>query len=373
MEKYRRITRKDRYQIQKYLALGKSKRWISNALGFHRATIYREIERGKNLKGTPGKSRRGDYNGWEAHRKYIDRNYERRGYAYKGFKIKGWIEDQIRMKLSEGWSPEQISNRLKMEKSISISTEGIYKYILSCKRRGEELHKYLRRYRRCQRRFKRRNRYWEMQYQRRKSIEQRPLAANQRTEAGHWERDLMLGKRKTGAVLAAVDRKTHYTILAKLKTTFANETNKVTAKVLKSSRLPVKTITNDNGHEFGEFWNLENEIKVPIYFTHALCPWERGTVENTIGLLRQFIPKGSELNKLSDDDILEVQSAINSRPRKQLGFKTPMEIVTGKPQKLIKQKRIEPLPPEHYEKYYLTTEEIEKKNNFREKFVALTG
>ncbi len=375
MEKYRRLTRADRYQIERYLAAGKRIQWISDELGFHRSSIYREMVRGKIRKGVPGGKKKGEYSALEAHRRFIEVFRDSRiGIEYRGYKIKGWIEDQIAIKLNEGWSPEQISNRLKMEKGISISHEAIYKFILSCKKRGGELHKCLRLYRKRKRRFKRRNRYWELQFKRRKSIEDRPEEANKRIEQGHWERDLMLGKRKSGGgVLTIVDRQSHYTLLKRLQTTLASETNTKTAISIKSSKLPCITLTNDNGHEFGEFWNLEKELNVPIYFTHPLCPWERGTVENTIGLLRQFIPKGTDLNQITDKDISELQKTINSRPRKTLGFKTPHEFVTGKRQKLITQKRIEEPPPEYYEQFYLTPEEIAEKQKDRRQIVALSG
>jgi transposase, IS30 family len=375
MSKYRRLTRSDRYQIEKGLSRVKSVQRIADQLGMHRSTIYREIKRGKNLKGTSGKSKKGDYNACEAHRKFKDRNYDRRGCFYKGYKIKGWVEDQIILKLSGGWSPDQISHRLKMEKNFSISPEAIYKFILSCKHRGSEIYKYLRHYRNRRRRcrFKRRNLYWELQYQRRKSIDDRPKAANTRKQDGHWERDLMLGKRGSGALLTAVDRKTRYTLLEKLRSTFASEVNPATAKAIKRSKTACRTMTNDNGHEFGEFWELEKELNVPIYFTHPLCPWERGTVENTIGLLRQFIPKGSDLTKITKREIKALEKTINSRPRKSLGYRTPIEVITGKKQKLITQKRIAEPSPEYYEQFYLTAEEIEAKKILREKIVALTG
>jgi IS30 family transposase len=260
-----------------------------------------------------------------------------------------------------------------MEKNISVSIEGIYKFILSSKRRNEDLHKYLRHYRRRRRRFKRRNRYWELQYQRRKLIDDRPIEANKRESIGHWERDLMLGKRNCGGILTVVDRKTNYTLLEKIKTTFAKEVNQATTDAIVRARKPCLTITNDNGHEFGEFWELEKRLNTQIFFTHPLCPWERGTVENTIGLLRQFVPKGSDLNKLSADTIRELETTINSRPRKKLGFKTPIEIVSGKKQKLITQKRIESPSPEYYEQFYLTAEEIKKLRKLRGKTVALAG
>jgi IS30 family transposase len=370
MSSYRRLTRSDRYQIEKKLSSGKSVRQIADALGFHRSSIYREVRRGTIRKGCAGGTKKGEYSAREAHRRFISTFRDsRQGITYRGHKIKGWVEDQIRIKLSEGWSPEQISNRLELEKDFCVSTEGIYKFILSCKRRGEELHKFLRWYRRGRRRFKRRNRYWDLQHQRRKTIENRPEAANQRVEIGHWERDLMLGRRRSGAILTMVERKTQYTLLEKLQSTLAQETNGQSARMLKKSKLPCLSVTNDNGHEFGEFWDLEKELSAPIYFAHPLSPWERGTVENTIGLLRQFIPKGTDLNQVTQQDIKDLEKTINSRPRKTLGFKTPYEVVSGKNQKLIKQRKIESLAPEYYERL---CQELEERNRVKE-LVALTG
>lgn len=368
MSKYRRLTRFDRYQIEKELSCGRSVRRISDKLGFHRSSIYREIRMGTIRKGVRGYTPKGDYSAREAHRRFLSTFHDaRRGCFYRGHKIKGWVEDQIRIKLSEGWSPEQIANRMRLEKQICISNEAIYKFILSSKKRGEHLHKFLRHYGRRKKRFKRRNRYWELQYQRRKSIDDRPEEANRRLELGHWERDLMLGKRHSGALLTMVDRKSQYTLLEKLQTTFAAETNRKTAIGIKKSKLSCITMTNDNGHEFGEFWDLENELKVPVYFTHALCPWERGTVENTIGLLRQFIPKGSDMSKVTAAEISVLENAMNSRPRKSLGYKTPLEIVTGQTQNLIEEKEIEDDPMEYYDQYYLTAEETEERKNSEEK------
>ncbi len=372
MQKYRRLTRSDRSRIEVGLSRKKSIQLIADQLNFHRSTIYREIKRGRIRKDTRT-HKKGQYSALAGNNNAKSIFHDTRiGCFYQGSKIKGWVEDQIAIKLSEGWSPEQISHRLKMEKKVSVSVEGIYKYIFSCKKRGGSLHEYLRNYKRRRYRFKRRNRYWELQKQRRKSVDDRPKDANNRKRNGHWERDLMLGKRNSGALLTAVDRKSHFTILQKLKTTFANEVNLKTSNAIKKSKLPCLTITNDNGHEFGEFWNLEADLKVPVYFTHALCPWERGTVENTIGLLRQFIPKGSDFSKITNKEIKDLEHTINSRPRKGLGFKTPIEVVTGKKQKLIKQKKIAPLLLEYYEQFYLTPKEIREKN-LRRETVALTG
>lgn len=353
MSKYRRLDRSDRYQIEEGLSRDKRVVLIAANLGVHRSTVYREINRGKITVGVTGGKKKGEYSAREAHRRFLSTFFAvRRGCVYRGVKIKGWVEDQIIIRVTRGWSPQQIGARLKMEKGISISTEAIYKYILAEKRRGSQLHKYLRHYRGRMSRFKRRSRYWDLQYQRRKSIDLRPHEANQRVEPGHWERDLMMGRRKSGALVVAVDRKSHYTLLARVVNTTAEEVNKKTSELLAQSGLPCKTITNDNGHEFGEFWNLEKDVNAPVYFTHALCPWERGTVENTIGLLRQFVPKGSDMNTFTDEDIKNIEFTINSRPRRALGYKTPIEVTTGKAQKLITKKRIETSLPDDYAQFF---------------------
>jgi IS30 family transposase len=162
----------------------------------------------------------------------------------------------------------------------------------------------------------------------------------------------MLGKRGTGAVLTIVDRKTKQTLLKKLESTESSEANEKTCEKIRSSKLKCKSMTNDNGPEFGEFWKLEPMLGAKVYFSHPLCPWERGTVENTIGLLRQYIPKGSDLSRLTDQELKQIEKQLDNRPRKSLGFLTPKEVATGKLRRLIPKKRIEILPPEYYEQYY---------------------
>jgi IS30 family transposase len=322
-------------------------------MGFHRSSVYREIKRGTIRKGVTGGKKKGEYSAREAQRRAIEVFRDsRQGPYYRGYKIKDWIEDQIILKLNEYWSPEQISHRLKLEHGVSISAEAIYKYIFSMQRRGCEFHKLLRHYGRRRKRTKRRSRYWELQKHRRRSIDSRPVEATERLENGHLERDLMLGKRGTGAVLAIVDRKTKQTLLQKLESSGSSEANQKTYEKITSSKLKCLSMTNDNGPEFGEFWKLEPLIGAKVYFSHPLCPWERGTVENTIGLLRQYIPKGSDLTHLTDEDLKQIEKYLDSRPRKSLGFLTPNEIATGKMRKLIPKKRIEIQPPEYYEQFY---------------------
>lgn len=353
MEKYKRLTRANRCHIERCLSLGKTPQMIADEVGVDRSTVYREIKRGSIRKGVTGGKKKGEYSSREAQRRAIEVYRDsRQGPNYRGYKIKGWVEDQIILKLNELWSPEQIANRLKIDQGVSISTEAIYKYILSMQKRGAELHKLLRHAGRKRKRTKRRSRYWELQVQRRKSIELRPEEATNRQAPGHLERDLMLGKRGTGAVLTIVDRTTRKTLLKKLQTTECAETNKKTVEKLKKAKLKCNSMTNDNGHEFGEFWELEKALLANVYFAHALCPWERGTVENTIGLVRQYIPKGSDLTGLSDKELELIERQLDNRPRKTLGYRTPDEVTKGKTKKLITKKKIEVKPPEYYEQFY---------------------
>ena len=353
MEKYKRLTRANRCHIERCLSRGKSPQLIADEVGVHRSTIYRELRRGVIRKGITGGKKKGEYSSREAQRRAIEVYHDsRQSPYYKGHKIKGWVEDQIVLKLNEFWSPEQIANRLRMDQRISISTEAIYKYIFSMQKRGAQLHKLLRHSGRRRKRTRRRSRYWELQKQRRKSIEMRPQEATMRLSPGHMERDLMLGKRGTGAVLTIVDRKTRKILLKKLKTTESGETNKKTYQKLKKSKLKCNSMTNDNGHEFGEFWKLEPMIRAKIYFAHALCPWERGTVENAIGLVRQYIPKGSDLTDVSDEDLEQIERKLDNRPRKTLDYRTPNEATTGRIKRLITKKRFEVKPPEYYEQFY---------------------
>jgi IS30 family transposase len=351
MTRYRRLTRADRCHIERNLSLGKSPSRIADELGLHRSSIYREIKRGRILQGVTGGKKKGEYSAREAQRRTIGRFRDSRQTCdYRGHKIKGWVEHQIVLKLHERWSPEQIGNRLRMEKGISISHEAIYKYILSMKNRGHNFHKLLRHAGRRRKRAKLRSRYWELQIQRRRSIDDRPSEANARSTEGHLERDLMLGKRGTGAVLAIVDRRSRRTFLRKLNTTFSDETNRKTYEKIRDSQIECKTMTNDNGHEFGEFWKLEKLLQAKVFFSHPLSPWERGTVENTIGLIRQFIPKGSDLTSLTEENLKFVEVLLNSRPRKSLGYKTPDEFTKGKSDQLIKRKKIAQEPSEYYER-----------------------
>ena len=167
-----------------------------------------------------------------------------------------------------------------------------------------------------------------------KLISERSELANLRAESGHWERDLLEGRRGGPALLVAQDRKTRRVFLKKVSSRRADEVNKATSACLMGQK--ILSITNDNGMEFGCGNELEKIIGAPVYYCHPYTSWERGSVENTNGLIRQYFPKRTDFNEVSEQDIQRAEDAINNRPKKVLGYRTPSEVHDGQKLKLIK-------------------------------------
>jgi len=323
---YHHLTLRQRYIIQELRGLEKSITFIAREVKVDKSTVSREIKRNSNIRG--GYKALGAQN-YAKMRRPLLVEYPR--------KIKGPLEELIIQKLEDGWSPEQISGRLRLEGKQTVSTEGIYRYIIMNRKSGGKLYKLLRRHGRKQRRGYRRNRHW-VKIERRKFIECRSKAANKRTQLGHWERDLIHGMRSGPAVLTIVDRKSRYTLLEKVKDRSSDESTSKTARAFKRTGLKCTTVTNDNGAEFGAFQNLAKKLNTKVYFTHPYCSWERGTNENTNGLLRQYLPKTCSYQRLTEDYLRKIERKMNKRPRKILGFKTPEEIHFAKRENLIKGK-----------------------------------
>jgi len=315
MRKYHQLNREERYQIERSIQEGKTVKQIALSIGFHRSSIYRELKRNALV--------RGDYSSLEAWRKTTFRR-RRQDFGPK-FKIKGWVEERLLDGLRKAWSPEQICGRLKLEQGFSISPEAIYKYILKDRKYGGSLFKCLRR-RGKRRRMRKASRFlpvWEP----RKRIEERSTAANDRTELGHWERDTMVGANHEGGALVFTDRKSRQILLNKIRTLEAQETLNVSLMRFQSDPdLPRKSFTNDNGGEFAKHKEVENVLGTPVYFADPYAPWQRGSNENSIGLVRQFLPKGTDIANVSEDRLKEIELAINTRPRKIFGFRSAQEI-----------------------------------------------
>ena len=316
---YHQLTLDERYQIQALLHIGKSKDEVARTLGRHRSTIYREIKRHTWR------------NGYRAKPAQRVADYTRVLLRYK-YKLNPSVIYGIRWGLHQGWSPEQICGRLMSEFKLKLSAETIYRHVAEDKANGGELYKLLRRWRRRKRRFPRELRQ-NVGIPGRKPISERPKCVEQRARTGDWERDLMHGENRKKAVLALLERRSRYVLLRKLANKTAAVTAAATCRALKGK--PLHTLTNDNGREFARHQAESQKLNVPIYFTNPYTASERGSCENVIGLVRQYLPKRFDIDALSHQELRRVEKLINDRPRKCLNYKTPREVFTRKSVKLF--------------------------------------
>jgi IS30 family transposase len=159
----------------------------------------------------------------------------------------------------------------------------------------------------------------------RKSIEERPVEINERQRLGDWERDLMFGASRRSALLTLVERKTLLTQIRKVESKSPREIARATSRVFAQPMLICRSMTNDNGIEFRNHEAESKQLNIPIYFTHPYASWERGSIENTNGLIRQYFKAETDMGKFTDEDAQKIEEALNYRPRKKLGFRTPEE------------------------------------------------
>lgn len=309
---YHHLTRDQRCQIYALKATGMSQRDIALRLQFSHTTISRELNRNQGKKG---------YRIQQADARALERRYiassQPKSMTPKNIQV-------IKQKLKEGWSPDQISGRLKLN-DICVSHESIYRYIWADKKAGGSLYTYLR--------------HSGKKYNRRASgkagrgcipnrvdIKKRSPIIERKSRIGDWEADTIIGAGHKGAILTLVDRKSKYTIMEKLKSKTAEEVYNAITKRL--SKLPhkVRSITFDNGKEFSAHERIAKKLKTKCYFAAPYHSWERGLNEHTNGLIREDIPKSTNLLLIRVSKVREVEKKLNNRPRKVLKYKTPKEI-----------------------------------------------
>jgi IS30 family transposase len=311
---YCQLTYKERCHIEVYLQEGYLISKIARHLNRARSTVRSEVARHKNND---------TYNANAAHAKAVS---IRETQKLQPRKIKPEIWAYVDQCLAKFWSPEQISGVLKNE-GVSLSHEWIYQHVWKNKAASGDLHHCLRRS------GKKYNKRASKDAGRgcirnRVDIEHRPAIVEARKRIGDWEGDLVLGKENTGAVVTLVERKTRFTKLHRINRKTAAETNVAISKAFKS--LPpayLVTLTFDNGKEFAWHEHITNALGIDIYFARPYHSWERGLNENTNGLLRQYLPKGSSFADLTEAHLQWIESELNNRPRKCLGFKTPRQMM----------------------------------------------
>lgn len=305
--KYNQLTQEQRYQIYALLKMGHAKAQIADVLGVHRSTIYREVKRNRGDRG---------YRAKQAHQFAVARSKK----TITRIASSDWI--LIEEKLRQDWSPEQVAGQLRKEK-LQVSHEWIYQYIYADKQAGGDLWKHLR----CQKKRRKRagGRDRRGQIPGRISIEERPEHVSERKRLGDWEGDTIIGAGHKGAVLTLVDRMSGYTLLGALPKKESERVVQQTIRLFKSMPA-VETLTVDNGKEFAGHIQIAEQTGAAVYFAHPYSSWERGTNENTNGLIRQYLPKSRRLDDVSQSELDEIMRKLNHRPRKRLDYQTPHEV-----------------------------------------------
>ena len=305
---YTHLTREERYQIYALKKAGHKQSEIAIVLERSASTICRELARNCGQR---------SYRPRQAHRMAADRC------AMNARTIDEVTWQFAQEKLLQQWSPEQISVH------VGISPETVYQRVYADKRAGGLLWKNLR----CQK--LRKKRYGKTDRRgmipNRLSIDDRPDIVETRSRIGDWEADTIIGKNHRQAIVSLVERKTGYTLIHKVERKTAQKVGQAMVELLNPHQREVHTITSDNGREFAGHEEIAKQLQADFYFAHPYSSWERGTNENTNGLIRQYFPKNRDFTTITQQEIDTTMKRLNNRPRKRLGYKTPNQVFFRSP------------------------------------------
>lgn len=321
MPSYTRLSLQEREELSIGLMTGWSLRALASALGRAVSTLSREVTRNSKL---------GVYRAVRAQRYARSRRARcgRRRLEHH-VELRSWVFARLR----QYWSPQQIARELKRrfahDPTMRMSHEALYTYLYVLPRGAlrAELLSCLRQHRKCRRPRSRgqdrRGHITEMI-----SIQERPAEVADRSVPGHWEGDLLMGRANRSALGTLVERTTRSLILVPLKNKEATQVRKAYAREVKSLPRQMRlSMTYDRGKEMAEHRLFTRDTEMKVYFADPMSPWQRGTNENTNGLLRQFFPKGTDFSKLTRRQIKRVQHLMNGRPRAVLNWRSPYEAV----------------------------------------------
>ncbi len=324
-KKHKRLSLKERVVIQTLLEEKRPKSFIAKKLDRSRSTITREVNKWVS---NPSDEYDASLANWLAKDDYLNkRNLDKIGtysllrfYVYKA--------------LLKNWSPEQIAGRIKLDypnhNIMAISHEAIYMHIYSHPQAGlnKKLIKLLP-YQKSRRRKPKARRKKGSKIRDQINISQRPRHIENRQEIGHWEGDLVIGRAQRSAIGTIVERKSRYTLIIPVKDRKTKSVTRAFAKELNQFENKLtKTMTYDNGNEMADHKWLAERTKMDVYFANPYASWERGTNENTNGLIRRYLPKKTDFKTIDKKQLKTIQFKLNNRPRKVLGYKTPMEVIT---------------------------------------------
>lgn len=318
-KQFTHLTPEERDTIAIMRVQDKSLNDIAQTLQRPKSTISRELQRNRSLV----------YNVYLSHRAQ-QRAMERKSTAHRRPRLKnGMIRHYVTSKLKQGWSPEQIAGRLSTEHpTLSISHEAIYQYLYDSRvRQNKDLVPYLARAHRRRQQKGHRHTHRSLHIPHRISINERPQHISTRRQFGHWETDSVISRQSTAALNVSVERKSRFTKITKINQKSAQQTRCALTRTL--SQLPAharRSITYDNGSENVEHLRVNEVLETQSYFCNPYRSWEKGTNENTIGLIRRVFPKKTNFDHVSHDDVKALERQLNNRPRKCLSFKTPLEV-----------------------------------------------
>jgi len=314
-KKYSHISKEQRYQISALLKAGHKISFIADKLNLHRSTLYRELKRNSR--------QRGSYDPYFANQSSEIRKERFANTRKLNFRMISFIKEKLE---SQQWSPEQIKGYSDKNNIPMVSHERIYQFIYADKSQGGNLYKNLR-----TGNNKYKKRYGKHKSRRviiknKVSIDQRPEIINNKERFGDWEIDTIVGKNHKGAIVTAVERKSNFLVIRKLKRNNASELARQTIHMLAPFKDLVHSITSDNGSEFAKHEYIAKKLNADFYFAHPYSSWERGLNEYSNKLIRQYIPKKSDFNNLYSMDIFQINIKLNLRPRKLLNFFNPSEL-----------------------------------------------
>jgi IS30 family transposase len=310
---YHQITSDERYLISRLRQQGCTQTAIAQCLGRHRSSVSREIQRNATAAD-------GGYRPFTA----SERTRGRRSRSRRNTRFTPQQWDHVHRALRRQWSPEQIAGRLRREGTWTISHETIYAHIWYDKARGGRLFQDLR----CatKQRRKRHGTYDSRgRLAGKRMIADRPAIVETRRELGHWEVDTVVGVGAPDCVATLVERKTGFTMLGKLRNRTSQGMTRRLRRLIRRAPHAFKTLTADNGTEFHDYPALEATTSVRMYFATPYHAWERGSNENLNGLLRQYLPKRTNLASVTQGQCDVIAHLLNTRPRKRLGYRTPAE------------------------------------------------
>jgi IS30 family transposase len=309
---YRQLTSEERYMLAALRRQGLNQSEIARTMGRHRSTVCREVRRNSTRAD-------GHYRAFTAQERTNGRRSRSRRNSHFTAEDFALIDELLRRQ----WSPEQVAGHLRRTGQLAISHETIYRHVWRDKRQGGLLHTHLRGARK-----RRRKRYGAYDSRGRlagkRLISERPPEVEARRQVGHWEADTVMGAGSRDCIATLVERKTGLVLIGKLSDRTARVLSRRLTRLIRGAG-HVETVTADNGTESHDYQRIEGLTGATFFFARPYHSWERGSNENANGLVRQYLPKGASMAGLSQHQCNAIARKLNTRPRKRLGFRTPLE------------------------------------------------